>query len=131
MEGQREKARAGSKFKGGRARTRHLLALPAYRRRPSPDTTTTSVKTRVLALAKLRGDAAPVEVEKLSSGDAGWIVLEETPFYLQSGGQVSDVGTLRNDFGFSASVSDLRVSAAASARTRCASTPVTSRWARR
>jgi alanyl-tRNA synthetase len=34
-------------------------------------------------------------------------VLEETPFYLQSGGQVSDVGTLRNDFGFSASVSDL------------------------
>ncbi|HKC57462.1 MAG TPA: DHHA1 domain-containing protein, partial [Vicinamibacterales bacterium] len=34
-------------------------------------------------------------------------VLEETPFYLQSGGQVSDVGTLSNDFGFSASVSDV------------------------
>ena len=31
MEGQREKARAGSKFKGGRARTRHLRALPGSR----------------------------------------------------------------------------------------------------
>jgi alanyl-tRNA synthetase len=48
-------------------------------------------------------------VQKLSSGDAGWIVLEETPFYLQSGGQVSDVGTLSNDVGLSASVSDVEV----------------------
>jgi alanyl-tRNA synthetase len=68
-----------------------------------------TTKTRVLALAKFQGSGAPVEVEKLSSGDSGWIVLEETPFYLQSGGQVSDVGTLRNDFGFMASVSDVEV----------------------
>jgi alanyl-tRNA synthetase len=53
-----------------------------------------------------------VEVEKLSSGDSGWVVLEETPFYLQSGGQVSDVGTLRNDFGFMASVSDVELAGA-------------------
>jgi alanyl-tRNA synthetase len=107
MEGQREKARAGSKFKGG---TRDDQAFAGFAGVPATTFAgydNTSVKTRVLALAKLRGDAAPVEVEKLSSGDAGWIVLEETPFYLQSGGQVSDVGTLRNDFGFSASVSDL------------------------
>ena len=107
MEGQREKARAGSKFKGG---TREDQAFAGFAGVPATTFAgydNTSVKTRVLALAKLRGDAAPVEVEKLSSGDAGWIVLEETPFYLQSGGQVSDVGTLRNDFGFSASVSDL------------------------
>ena len=109
MEGQREKARAGSKFKGG---TREDQAFAGFAGVPATTFTgydNTSVKTRVLALAKLRDDAAPVEVEKLSSGDAGWIVLEETPFYLQSGGQVSDVGTLRNDFGFSASVSDLDV----------------------
>ena len=107
MEGQREKARAGSKFKGG---TREDQAFAGFAGVPATTFAgydNTSVKTRVLALAKLRGDAAPVEVEKLSSCDAGWIVLEETPFYLQSGGQVSDVGTLRNDFGFSASVSDL------------------------
>jgi alanyl-tRNA synthetase len=109
MEGQREKARAGSKFKGG---TREDQAFAGFTGVPATTFTgydNTSVKTRVLALAKLRGDAAPVEVEKLSSGDTGWIVLEETPFYLQSGGQVSDVGTLRTDFGFSASVSDLEV----------------------
>src|SRR4029434_1306604 len=67
----------------------------------------TSTKTRVTALAKLPADGPPVEVPKLSTGDAGWGVLEETPFYLQSGGQISDIGTLRNDFGFSASVSDV------------------------
>jgi alanyl-tRNA synthetase len=109
MEGQREKARAGSKFKGG---TREDHAFAGFAGVPATTFTgydNTSVKTRVLALAKLRRDAAPVEVEKLSAGDTGWIVLEETPFYLQSGGQVSDSGTLRDDFGFSANVSDLEV----------------------
>src|SRR5436190_7958383 len=80
MAGQREKARAGSKFKGG---TREDQAFAGFAGVPATTFTgydNTSVKTRVLALAKLRGDAAPVEVEKLSAGDAGWIVLEETPF---------------------------------------------------
>ena len=107
MEGQREKARAGSKFKGG---ARDDQAFAGFANVPATTFTgydNSSVKTRVVALARLRGDAAPTEVQKLSSGDTGWIVLEETPFYLQSGGQVSDVGTLRNDFGFSGSVSDV------------------------
>ena len=107
MEGQREKARAGSKFKGG---GRDDQAFAGFANVPATTFAgydSTSVKTRVVALAQLRGDAPPVEVQKLSSGDTGWIVLEETPFYLQSGGQVSDVGTLSNDFGFSASVSDV------------------------
>ncbi len=110
MEGQREKARAGSKFKGGSARDDQAFA--GFTNVPATTFTgydNTSVKTRIVALAKLPGDAPPVEVQKLSSGDAGWIVLEETPFYLQSGGQVSDVGTLSNDFGLSASVSDVEV----------------------
>jgi alanyl-tRNA synthetase len=109
MEGQREKARAGSKFKGG---VRDDQAFAGFANVPATTFTgydSTSVKTRVAALAKLGGDAPPVEVQTLSSGDTGWIVLEETPFYLQSGGQVSDVGTLGNDFGFSASVSDLEM----------------------
>ena len=110
MEGQREKARAGSKFKGGSARGDQAFA--GFATVPAATFTgydNTSARTRVVALAKLQGDAPPVEVQKLSSGDAGWIVLEETPFYLQSGGQVSDVGTLSNDFGVSASVSDVEV----------------------
>jgi len=107
MEGQREKARAGSKFKGG---TREDQAFGGFA--GVPPTTfagyeNTSTKTRVTGLAKLPSDGPPVEVPKLSSGDSGWVVLEGTPFYLQSGGQISDVGTLRNDFGFSATVSDV------------------------
>jgi alanyl-tRNA synthetase len=107
MEGQREKARAGSKFKGG---TRQDQAFSGFA--GVPQTTFagyehTSTKTRVTALAKLADDGPPIETPKLSSGDSGWVVLDETPFYLQSGGQISDVGTLRNDFGFSATVSDV------------------------
>jgi alanyl-tRNA synthetase len=107
METQREKARAGSKFKGGGRDDQAFAGFAGI----APTTFTgyenTSTKTRVTALAKLTANDPPVEVPKLSSGDAGWIVLEETPFYLQSGGQISDVGTLGNDFGFSASVSDV------------------------
>ena len=109
MEGQREKARAGSKFKGG---ARDEQAFTGFQD-VAPTTFTgydnTALKTRVVALAKLRDDAPPVEVPKLTTGETGWIVLDETPFYLQSGGQVSDVGTLRNDFGFTASVSDVEL----------------------
>jgi alanyl-tRNA synthetase len=108
MEGQREKARAGSKFKGG---TREDQAFGGFAGVPPTAFAgyeNSSTKTRVTALAKCPADGGvPVEVPRLSSGDSGWVVLEETPFYLQSGGQISDVGTLRNDFGFSASVSDV------------------------
>src|SRR5215471_7064381 len=107
MEGQREKARAGSKFKGG---GREDQAFGGFSAVPSTTFTgyeNTSTRTRVTALAKLPADGPPVEVSKLSAGDSGWVILEDTPFYLQSGGQISDVGTLRNDFGFSASVSDV------------------------
>jgi alanyl-tRNA synthetase len=107
MEGQREKARAGSKFKGGARQDQAFGGFAGV-----PPTTfagyeNVSTTTRVTALAKLPADGAPIEVPDLSSGDSGWVVLEETPFYLQSGGQISDVGTLRNDFGFSASVRDV------------------------
>ncbi len=108
MEGQREKARAKSKFKGG---AREDATFTGFSNVP-PTTFTgydsSSVKTRVLAVAKVEGDrGTPVEASKLSTGDTGWVVLEETPFYLQSGGQVSDVGELRNDFGFRGVVSDV------------------------
>jgi len=107
MEGQREKARAGSKFKSGARDEQAFTGFQGVAPTAFTGYDNTSVKTRVVALATLRGDEPPVEVQKLTRGDMGWIVLDETPFYLQSGGQVSDVGTLRNDFGFMASVSDV------------------------
>jgi alanyl-tRNA synthetase len=109
MQGQREKARAGSKFKGGAKQDHASVGFEGV----APSTFTgyqhTSTRTRVVAIARLRGDEAPVEVQRVSAGESAWVVLEETPFYLQSGGQVSDIGTVRNDFGFAATVIDVEI----------------------
>jgi alanyl-tRNA synthetase len=107
MEIQREKGRAGSKFKGSAREDQAFGGFAGIPPTAFAGYEHASTKTRVTGLAKLPADGPPVEVPKLSSGDSGWVVLEETPFYLQSGGQISDVGTLRNDFGFRASVSDV------------------------
>jgi alanyl-tRNA synthetase len=107
MEGQREKARAGSKFKGGAREDQAFGGFAGIPPTAFAGYEHASTKTRVTGLAKIPADGSPVEVPKLSSGDSGWVVLEETPFYLQSGGQISDIGTLSNDFGFSATVSDV------------------------
>jgi alanyl-tRNA synthetase len=97
MESQRTKARAQSAFKGGAAKdaawnagddTRAALTgvgeavFRGYDR--------TSVNTQVLALF----DEARTEVPSLTAGQKGFAVLRETPFYLEAGGQVSDVGTI-------------------------------------
>src|SRR4029078_518760 len=39
------------------------------------------------------------QVAELPAGSTGFVALDVTPFYLESGGQVSDVGTLQNDAG--------------------------------
>jgi alanyl-tRNA synthetase len=49
---------------------------------------------RVLALIRVSGDSDFTEVERLSAGEKGIVILDQTPFYAESGGQVGDVGSI-------------------------------------
>ena len=88
MAHQKEQARAAGKFKmatnleyDGKATTFH-----GYEK--------LETSAKVLALYK---DGAAVK--ELSEGDLGVVVLDDTPFYAESGGQVGDSGELRGGNG--------------------------------
>jgi len=83
MEGQRDRARAASQFKSAAA-----LAYDGPKTR-FRGYETTSDEGRVVAV--YRDGAA---VDSLSGGERGVVVLDRTPFYAESGGQVGDRGEL-------------------------------------
>lgn len=101
MEAQRQKARASSAFEGKRAEE-PTFGSPetAQRLRTSGDwfdgyTTTLIEGATITALL----DANRHQVATLPTGSSGYVLLDRTPFYLESGGQVSDTGDLRNQAG--------------------------------
>ncbi|HET7031553.1 MAG TPA: alanine--tRNA ligase, partial [Casimicrobiaceae bacterium] len=83
MQKQRERARAASQFKAG-AKLEYSGPKSAFR-----GYDTLSVEGRVTALYR---DGSPVRT--LAAGERGVVVLNETPFYAESGGQVGDRGEL-------------------------------------
>jgi alanyl-tRNA synthetase len=87
MEAQRERARAASTFKSvemGAVSVDHPTEFTGYDGLIG--------EGRVL---QLTGGSTPGKVESLKSGEAGNVVLDRTPFYAESGGQVGDRGLLR------------------------------------
>jgi len=88
MEKQRERARAASRFDadiGQRIRIDHAVEFLGY--------DSLEANAKVLGLYDLAdGDVKPVD--SLAVGQLGVVVLDRTPFYAESGGQVGDVGRL-------------------------------------
>ena len=61
-----------------------------------------STESKILALL----DSSFKRVESLQAGQEGWVMLESTPFYPESGGPVGDKGMLKNDSNIIAQVLD-------------------------
>ncbi len=110
MKGQRQKARAKSKFGAGSLaptvwQTRNVAgedlaeALNGFR---GYDLTT--LNTRVIELL----DSNRIAVDHLDETQEGFVALRETPFYLESGGQVSDIGAITGPNGEAAVVDVVR-----------------------
>jgi alanyl-tRNA synthetase len=96
MEAQRERARAASAFESGKA-AGFTFSSPesqlALERQPDAFEGYTSTESAATITGLF--DGGRLQVAALAAGQTGYVVLDRTPFYVESGGQVSDTGTLR------------------------------------
>jgi alanyl-tRNA synthetase len=109
MESHRARARAGSKFRlpdrlitpetDGRSLDALQEEFVGYDRTAIDDAS-------IAFLYRIEGDRLLSE-ERLTRGQSGAVVLDRTPFYVESGGQISDVGELRGAAG-TARVDDVK-----------------------
>ena len=90
MQEQRSRARAASKFSTGES-----------------GSIKTDVETSFSGYENMGGNGKVIaiyknsdEVDCLSEGDEGVLILDITPFYAESGGQVGDTGVIESDNGF-------------------------------
>ncbi|MFM8532951.1 MAG: alanine--tRNA ligase-related protein, partial [Acidimicrobiia bacterium] len=101
MEGQKEKARAGSSF-GGKKGEDFSVASDEAREslQRAGDVFEGYSENGVKGVPVLSlFDAQKKPVEALGAGDSGYAVLARTPFYVESGGQVSDQGWIETAAG--------------------------------
>jgi alanyl-tRNA synthetase len=95
MEGQKEKARSGWKGSGD-------AALPPLYRELAAKLPATVFKGyektkdlgQVIQVVRVK-DKKHEPVEKLNEGEYGFIILSQTPFYAESGGQIGDKGVIQ------------------------------------
>ncbi len=97
MQGQREQARAASKFEGDYGKGLQIEVNTEFTGYDN-----LADEGRVAAILK-DGN----HVETLNAGESGMVVLDRTPFYAESGGQVGDTGHLRGG-GIDFEVQDTR-----------------------
>ena len=88
MEEQRERARAAGSFKGGLVLPAELIAQLA----PTEFLGYDALSHDGLRVVAVLRDGKPVE--RLNAGEQGVVLLDRTPFYAESGGQVGDTGQL-------------------------------------
>ncbi len=106
MEGQRVKARAGSSFKEGEKALALSMAPELERKlehagdRFEGYEATTISGVPVVALFDESGQS----LDELAVGAKGYVALSRTPFYVESGGQVSDTGRIAGANGTEAVV---------------------------
>ena len=108
MEGQRDKARAGSAFGAGK-KGEEFAATADASLKGTGDQFEGYTSTRVAGVPIVAlFDEQRHAIEVLKGGQAGYVALAKTPFYLEAGGQVSDAGRIFSDAaGGSAAVEGL------------------------
>ena len=96
MEGQRERARAGSAFKGGEKGPTVSIPAEFEERFSQAGDEFTGYEETCLAGVPVIGvfDEKGTWVSELSEGRSGYMALPRSPFYVEAGGQISDEGRI-------------------------------------